>query len=287
LNALRRYPLREGCSALSSDGQFRLPDTLIVDFSLAASSDASRRFYVSKVFNKLTAVILEISDNIGEPVGVVEIDATSHVQDSDYYITPTNSYIGAGGRITIGTLTDLAQQPAGSFEFSQSATEFETRTIIPSLQGVDRIEFIDSKNGSSSLTGNVKITARNNVNFSYSGVLEYNRVFLDVGDGLGLNKPCDSTNPIRTINGISPDDSGNISFLGVSCVKVSSQDLAVLDIEDTCCTPCSGCNDLEELTLRLTTLEARLLDLKTNYSMVNAHLSTYLSTINSNCACPA
>jgi hypothetical protein len=71
LNSLRRYPLREGASATSDDELFTIPDNFIVDFSLSASSDVSRRFFISKIFNKLTAVTIEISDS--------RIDGTQHI----------------------------------------------------------------------------------------------------------------------------------------------------------------------------------------------------------------
>jgi len=286
LNSLRRYPLRQGTSAQSVDGLFSLPDSLIVDFSLTATSVVTRRFYIARILNRLSSIILEVRDNFTDVVGTVEIQNATHTQDKDYYLTPTSAYIGATGRFTIGKLDDLAYQPAGSFEFSLSATEFEPRTIVPGLQGVDRIEFLDSRNGSFSLTGDVKIAARNNLTFVYSGVNDFNRVFIDVGDGLGLNKTCVTTTPVRSINGVEPDENGNISLLGTDCVKITSTEAGTLSLTDTCCTPCSGCNDLEELTTRLTGLESKFISLKGSYNDVNRQLNMYLSTVNASCACP-
>jgi hypothetical protein len=284
LNSLRRYPLREGLSALSIDGLFSVPDTLVVDLTMCATSDVTRRFFISSIFNKITSVALTISDNLSTVAGTVEIDKATHIEDADYYIVFTENYIGANGKITIGTLEDLKSQPAGRFDFNMQATEFEPRTIVPGLQGVDRITFVDSLNGQFSLSGDVTLTSRNNLNFLLSG----SRVLLDAGDNLGLNKPCDVVQCVQSINGVVPDpQNGNISLLGISCININSAAQYTLDIEDTCCTPCSGCNDLEELTTRLTSLENKFLDLKGTYNNVNLQLTNYLSTINSNCACPA
>jgi hypothetical protein len=284
LNALRRYPLREGCSALSTDETFSIPDNLIVDFTLCATSEVSARFYISKIFNKITTVDIEISDYSGIILGTVQIVGTSHTENKDYYLNPTTQYVGANGKITIGSLDALAYQPAGVFEFSPSATEFEPRTIIPGLQGIDRIVFIDSHNGQNGLTGNVTLTSRNNMRFSYSA----DKVFLDAGDNLGLNKECAVTASVKSINGVVPDPlTGDIAILGVNCLRIYSSAQYTIDMEDTCCTPCSGCNDLEELTGRLTSLENKFLSLKDGYNNVNSQLTNYLSTINSNCACPS
>jgi hypothetical protein len=286
LNALRRYPLREGCSALSTDESFDIPDTFIVDFTLSATSAVERRFHISKIFNKLTAAIVEISDDLGNIAGTFEISAAAQNgnTDVDYYMNATDLYVGANGKMTVGTLSDLAYRPSGIFQFTLTATEFEPRTVIPGLRGVDRLVFIDSASGQYSLTGDVTITSRNNLRFSYAT----NKVILDAGDNLGLNKQCAISTCIKSINGVVPDPAtGNVSLIGTNCLTVSSPSQYTLNLEDSCCTPCSGCNDLEELTTRLTSLENKFLDLRSSYSNVNNQLTTYLSTINSNCACPS
>jgi hypothetical protein len=286
LNALRRYPLREGSSALSVDESFDIPDTFIVDFTLCASSDVSRRFYISKIFNKITSVSVEVSDDLGNIAGTFEISNTAQNgdMDVDYYMDATDLYVGANGKITVGTLADLAYRPSGIFKFNLASTEFEPRTVVPGLRGVDRIVFIDATGGQYSLTGDVTLTSRRNMRFSYDAA----RVFLDAGEDLGLNKQCTISPCVKSINGVTPDPaSGNISLLGISCLSISSPATYTLNLEDTCCTPCSGCNDLEELTTRLTSLENKFLDLRSGYNNVNNQLTTYLSTINSNCECPA
>jgi hypothetical protein len=282
LNSLRRYPIREGLSCTSTDGRFKIPDNLIIDFTLSASSDVSKRFYISQIVNLISSITIQISDFDGIIVGVFEIAELTHTQDSVYYLNPTILYVGAAGKITIGVLADLVYQPAGTFEFVSGATEFEPRTIIPNSQGVDRLIFVDALAGTYSLTGDVTITTRDNLLFTKQG----SQVFLDAGDGLGLNKVCSEAPCVKSINGISPDpDTGNISFIGLNCLKVSSPSDYTINLDDTCCVPCSGCDDLQELTLRLTSLENSFLNLRDGFNKVDSQLNMYLSTINSNCEC--
>ena len=286
LNALRKYPIREGASAQSLNENFTIPDTLITDFSLSATSNVSDRFYISRVINRISSASIEISDWADNVVGTFEITAST-TRDVDYYLTATSNYVGANGKITIGTLDDLSLQPAGSFTFAKTASELEPRTIIPGLQGIDRIAMVDALSGTYNLTGNVTLVSRSNLRFSVD-LNEGNSVILDAGEGLGLNKVCAVTNCIKSVNGVVPDPTnGNINLLGADCLTVLNTADYSLQIEDTCCSPCVGCNDLQELTNRLTSLENNFLDLKANYNNVNAQLTTYLSTINSNCACPA
>ena len=274
-------------SVKSTDANFEIPDTFIVDLSLCITSEVSARFYISKLINKLSSAVISISDYDTEAVvgSFTLVEDPSQPRDKDFYLDAVNSYTGANGKITIGSFKDLAYQPVGIFNFSKTATEFEPRTIVPGLKGIDRITFIDAVNGAYSLTGNVTLTSRSNLRFSYPDEV---RVMLDAGDNLGLSKECAVTNCVKSINGVIPDPiTGDIGLLGINCLRIYSSAAYTLDMEDTCCTPCSGCNELEELTTRLTSLENKFLDLKTNYNSVNSQLTTYLSTINSNCACPA
>ena len=283
LNSLRRYPLREGASALSDNELFSIPDTLITDFSLSATSDVTARFYISQLVNNLTSVTIQISDQLGTVVGSITAEQTAN-EDVDYYMTASSLYSGANGKITVGSFKDLIYQPAGTFTFNFTATEFEPRTIVPSIKGIDRIIFYDTANDSYSLTGNVKIAARTNTRFFYNG----GRALLDAGDELGLNAPCEGQIAIKTINGVAPDPlTGNINLIGLDCLNVTSPQDYSLELSDTCCTPCSGCDDLQELTGKLTGLENSIVAMKDNYSSISTQLNMYLATINSNCACPA
>jgi len=283
LNSLRRYPVREGLSCTSKDGRFKIPDNLISDFTLSASSDVSKRFYISQIVNLISSITIQISDFENIVVGLFEIKEDSHTQDNFYFLNPTSAYVGAAGKITINTLEDLMFQPAGIFEFDITATEFEPRTIIPNSEGVDRLIFVDSFLGTYSLTGDVTINTRNNLLFTKQG----DQVFLDAGDGLGLNKSCSDSPCVKSINGVAPDPAtGNVSLIGLNCLKVDNPSDYTINLDDTCCVPCSGCDDLAELTSRLTSLENGFLSLRDGYNKVDSQLNMYLSTINSNCACP-
>ena len=289
LNSLRRYPLREGSSVTSTDGFFQIPDSLIVDFSISASSDIALRCYISRFFNKVSSVIIEISAfsgvNPSVIVGVFDIDLNSHKLNDTYYLTPSDDYVSASAKITLGDTSLLSQQPSGSYLFDQYSSEFETRTVVPSVVGVTRIKYIDSDGNTQSLSGDVVMQARSNMLFTYGAIA--NTVIMDVGDNLGLNKSCDTGNCIKRINGVVPEPtSGNLSLIGIDCLRVASNAGYTLELTDSCCTPCSGCNDLTTLTTRLTSLENKFIELKNFYTTINGQLVNYLTTVNSNCACP-
>lgn len=286
LNTLRRYPLRENSSARSVEGLFEVPDNFIADFSLSASNDVTKRYFISRVYNKVFSAVIEISEHGATPkvVGNFEIDFNSHQLNDTYYLDPVDDFAGASGRITVAYVQSLQTQPSGNHTFTLEATEFEPRTIVPGTGGVVRIKFLDAAGNTQSLTGDVTIQARTNSRFSFDSL--GNRVILDVGDNLGLNKLCDTGPCIKRINGVTPDPlTGNLSLIGSECLNISSPASYTLQLDDTCCTPCSGCDDLAELTTRLTGLENKFIELKNFYASANGQLVSYLTTVNANCSC--
>lgn len=284
LNSLRRYPLREGSSVTSLDGNFVLPDSLIVDCQLATGGAVQERYYISKFFNKLSAFTVEVSAHLsGAVVGSFNVDVTAHVENAEYYMAETVDFTGANGKIVIGSVADLRTQPSGEFAFNIAATEFEARVSPPSLKGIPRIKFTDDVAGVKVVTGTVVVAARSNLRFTYDDPEGY--VVLDAGDNLGLNKQCANDKCIKTIDGVGPNASGNINLIGLNCLSVANTAANTLYFSDTCCTPCSGCEDLADLTSRLISLENNFLTLKIYYNSLNAQLTTYLSTTNANCSC--
>jgi hypothetical protein len=285
LNSLRRYPLREGSSAQSDDGVFDIPDSFIVEFSLSASNDITKRYYLSRIFNKGSSAILEVSDFSGVVVGTFDVDFNNHEINDTYYLIGTGDYAGARGRITLGNLADFQRKSVGNFTFSSTSTEFEPKTIVPGTYGVTRIKYIDPEGRARSLSGDVVMNARSNMRFTFDTLAQ--KVTMDVGDNLGLNKLCTTGDCVKRINGVTPDPTtGNLTLVGLDCLKVASPAAYTLELADSCCTPCSGCSDLSELTTRLTSLENKFIELKNYYTTINGQLVNYLTTVNSNCSCP-
>ena len=57
-------------------------------------------------------------------------------------------------------------------------------------------------------------------------------------------------------------------------------------LQDICCKPCTGCNDIEELTNRLTATETQLLALRTYYQTLTELFENFKLTVNYTCDCP-
>jgi len=284
LNALRNFPLKEGVSRISDDGVFIIPTDFIVDMQIAASYDPSHRYYISRISNFDDVIIVEVSNETASLVGSFTIAVANHWQYKEYTLTASPSFIGAQGAVCITTLSSIGDQPSGIYTFSLTNAELEARVSVPALKGINRLIFSNTSGTSYTLTGDVILEARTNLRFKKSDDFD-NYIIIDAGNGLGLNTQCsDQLNCIKTINGIPPDADGNFTLDFSDCATLPS-DTGLL-LEDVCCKPCLGCDDIEQLTNRLMTAETGLLSLRTYYDNLLKLFNDFKTTTTFTCDCP-
>lgn len=286
-NALRNYPIKEGNSRVNADGTFTIPNDFIVDMQLAVSYDPSKRFYISRLTNFDDTITIEITDQSAIFVGSFNIVVANHWQYKDYYFTASQSYEGATGILTITSLKSILNTPSGVYDFTLTTAEIEPRAIVPSQRAINRMVFSNSNNTSFYLTGDVSIVARTNLRFKIDPT-NSSRVIIDAGDGLGLDTICsNTTNCIKTINGIPPDESSNFTLDFSDCATLTPIPANTgLLLEDICCKPCVGCNDIEELTNRLMNTETGLVTLRQFYSNLDKLFLDFKTTQTYVCDCP-
>jgi hypothetical protein len=286
LNSLRSFPIRETTTRISVDGSFTIPDDLMVDLVISATSDVTKKFYVSKIQNYQQIITIEISDHNNLVLGLFTVTASDHVQNKEYTMAPnTNNYFGATGKLTVGVLTTLNISPVGAYTFSLSTAEIEPRCIIPSISAINRFIFIDEKGNNQSITGDVKILARNNLRFRKDGAT--NTIVIDAGDGLGLNKDCDNASPcIKTIRNVPPDEHGNFTLIGSDCAQFSEMASPPgLLLSETCCKPCMGCDEIGQLTETAMQLEADIIKLRDYITQTNNQFLQFTTLTNHQCEC--
>ncbi len=293
LNSLRAYPLKEGVTKKSIDTNLLIPDNFIVDATFSFFASVEKRLYISRITNNSSVIVVEISDELNEILGTFDIDCADHVRKKDYYFTPSESNVDAGfnGKMVVDTLDHLLSQANGTFSFAIEAAEFESRVVIPSISNITRLKFVDKDSQHLfSVSGDVVLQARTNLKFTKLVVSGTTYIVLDAGNGLGLNQACPGDKPcIKSINGLQadPDDDYNFTLDGDSCLQITNgEDSHGLVLNETCCKPCVGCDEIGQITERLIQIEADLLKLKDYYNQLNA-LSTQLGNlIGFSCDCP-
>lgn len=283
LNSLRAFPLKEGVSRINTDGRITIPDDFLVDLILAAPMAITARVYVSEIINLPDQITVRVAEFGGSVIGTFVITAATHSFYKTYYMTASTAYYGAIGKLVVGSLAGMSALPTGSFIFTLETAEVEARTVIPTSGGVRSIKFVDANGNEAILSGDVKITARQNMRIAADG----DNVFVDAANGLGLNQACEnsSIDPIRTINNIPPDENGNFTITFTDCDSISEITNG-LALTDACNKPCMGCTEIAELTQRLMTLEGDLLKLRTYFDDINATAAQLNNAVNFSCEIP-
>ena len=259
-NSLRNYPIKDDLGRVSVDGLFTIPNSLIVDMTVCAPQ-TSNAVYISRIKYGSTSLFIELS--VGNTVfGSFQTSLPLADYNTDITLTPSPSFPGASGIITIGSADELVGLPFGDFKFEATSTSLLMRIYSPGPQGLSWISFTDVKGNANTYTGNVTVIGNSNIQFRDNGGV----VYVDAGEGLGLNKLCtDAPKPILTINGVAPDNAGNFSLIADTCVSISDAQYGVV-ISNPCGEPCLGCDAIASLTTQVNRLESSILDIR-NFSI--------------------
>lgn len=258
-NSVRNYPIKDGLGRVSDNGLFTIPNNLIVDLSLCSSQAGdSPTLYVSRISVSNVSLLIEVSVAGYGVFGTFQTNLPFNDYNIDVVLTAGVAFPTATGVITLGSSDDLQSLPSGDFTFSATNTALLMRVFSPAVAGVSWISFNDTKGNSIKKTGYVRIRGNNNLQFrEVAGV-----VYLDAGEGLGLNKICaDIPTPILTINGVGPDDNGNFTLINGNCISIDDEQYGLL-LANPCGQTCLGCDAIDTLTTQTNSLEAGILDLR-------------------------
>ena len=261
-NSLRNFPIKDDLGRVSVDGLFVIPNSLIVDMALCSSQLGNTpNLYISGISCSSTSITVEISANGVGVFGTFQTSLPLSDYNIDVSLVANDNFPSATGLITFGSSDDLTSLPYGDFQFTIDQTALLMRVYSPNSPGLSWISFSDAKGNSSIFTGYVQIQGNSNIQFrNESGI-----IYVDAGEGLGLNKICATPpQPILTINGVSPDSSGNFTLIADTCVSITEAQAGVL-ISNPCGDPCLGCSAITALTTQVNELESSILDIK-NFS---------------------
>lgn len=260
-NAARKYPLHEGAELWDTTHSFRIPDDFLVDLIWPTHPDAlidPTKFHVAGIAIFGSGVVLTLGYN-GTPIGSTIVPVSGFAHNSTYIVQGTGEFFDSVGKVVIGSLGNVINN-AGAFIFGPLDAPIETTAIKPALRNVSALYLQNGSEVSDAINGDVVLRAGRNMQIRIvrgSGT-DPDMIILDALDGTGLNKDCVcAENPdtpcIRTINGVGPDENGNLDLLPDDCLQLTAQPAShSIALKDKCCTPCCGC---EELTVVRSTLE--------------------------------
>jgi hypothetical protein len=281
LNSLRNFPIIDGASCASDDGLFVIPTTLIVDMSLCATDGSTPSLYISRITVNSTNLVIEISSYSSSSVVGTFQTSLPFTENTDLQLTPSTNFPLATGLITLGSSDDLARLPYGDFTFKYANTRLLSRIATVGPIGINWISFSDTKGNKSTVTGHVEIQGNSNIQFREATGI----IYVDAGEGLGLNKICENVlQPITSINGITPDSSGNFTLIADQCIEIDAAQYGVV-ISNPCGAPCLGNLALSDLTTRANKLESSILDINNFTKNLQAVITQANTLISTPCPC--
>ncbi|HDL85040.1 MAG TPA: hypothetical protein ENH11_01705 [Candidatus Acetothermia bacterium] len=288
-NSQRNYPLSEEATLVDTSGSFHLPLSLIVDLvwpvhaTAAVESDKFHLYNVS-VFGE--GITLTFGYD-GTPIGSVSVSQTTHIINQSYFISGIGDFYDSVGKITIGDLTGILST-GGSYNFNVAGGRLEPTVIRPNLKGVTAIIVINGQERSEPLFGDVELAQGRNIEFTVTDVPGGNpRIRIDATATDDLNEDCACGNltsdapAIRTVNGVYPDDTGNIELVSADdCLLIEADGSAnIVKFTDQCSKSCCGCDELNAVVTDLNLLNVEISTLSGVSSRLEVAVSAALTNL--------
>lgn len=261
-NATRNFPVIDGASREDTTGSAVIPNDLIVDLVfpvLATAYTDPTKFYILSVVSFPQGVIINLGYD-GTMIATASISTTGFTANSFYPLYGSGDFSESVGTIVIGSLDNMDSIGAGNWTFAEADTRLNPCVIRPSLKGVTSITTVHGTEESEKLYGDIALAAGQNTRLRVVTVAGVPTIYIDFIDGEGTLEECDCDNipddavPIRTINGIPGNSSGDFTLIGSDCMLLNALTNGIA-ISDICSEPCCGCEELEVVTDALDKLD--------------------------------
>lgn len=286
-NSQRRYPLEDASSGADASGAFELPNDFLVELDLPihAGLDVDpAKFFILQigVFATGFSILVGYNADTG-PVNVATalISTAGHKRNTSYALGGTGDFDDTVGKVVIGNIDSILQQPAGLFTFDIDNSRISTDSIRPIIRGISSVVIRSGTDVSERLFGDIELQAIDNMQITpviVAGQDPIIRFSAIEGEGLAEECVCEGEilgPPIRRINGIAPTAAGDFSFLGNDCLSIEGITNGI-QLSDICSQPCCGCEELEAITRDLerfgsqaTTLENFLVRLESSVGQMD------------------
>ena len=308
-NMHRNYPVVDSKTPVSLSG-VTLPSSFLVDIDLHApglSEDDLYGLYVSRIDrlqDSLQVVIgLHRADGdsdcgVSAPIPLTT-RAVPDIQSRTFAVAPlTGGAVRLAGSLIVGTCADMLAY--GNLRFTHDTAELISLRVHTYSSGVDSIT-VEADAVRDLLQGNIVLRAGDGVSLAVSeetvdgvdmAVVTVSRVPTDAEEALGITSVDEAVAaitaelgmPVRRINGVAPDSTGNVTIAGGDCTDVSVSG-NVISISNPCSKPCCDDTSLADAQASLTLLEAACARLEnyyqaltTNVNAIQARLSSLIAS---------
>jgi len=259
LNSQRAYPLADDASGIDLTGSFKLPKDFLVELGLPVHAGLNidpGKFYVRYISAFATGFSITVAYDGSE--GIVNVASAliarqSHTKNQSYALGGVGDFADSFGRVVIGSLDAIDQEPQGRFELSFANGRLDTDAIRPMIRGLSSLRVRNGADLSQPIYGDVILTAGANIRLTTVIVGGEDPVIvIDAIEGEGLIEECvcegdEVAPPIRRINNVAPTAAGDFTLGGDDCLSIEAIQNGLI-IRDICSHPCCTCSDMEKVT---------------------------------------
>jgi len=290
-NAQRSFPLTEDSSKQDTTGSFTIPSDFLVGLDLAISPAMDMetgRFLIRQLGLFASGIQLIVAYDDGSnliDVGTALIPSTGISRNTVVALGGIEPFDDIEGKIVVGRLDTIREQPTGLFNFTLEGARLDPYGIRPMIKCISSMK-VGNASGTISdrLYGDIELVAGSNIQLSTVATATETKIIISALDGEGTIEDCicegeaADTPCIKTINGIFPTTDGNFNFVGDDCITFTGIQNG-LKVEDSCCTPCCGCEELETITRELERINAQRGSLSLFVNNLLAETSTFGVTV--------
>ena len=289
-NMQRAFPFREDSSLQDGMQAATLPNYVLVDavFGLAQGQLSEQAVYLDKLVFTGDYLTLYFSGTldlatVAGSLGSVSIRIADSTIYASYRLSGADDYYeDANCRIVVGDLSRLSSDLApGVYLFNWTSAAMEPHVVRPSLRAVRALQTQTDGQLSEYVRGHVVLVAGNNMRITAvdSSTLRFDAI---ATEGLYDACVCDGSfpvyPPIRTINGIPPDASGNIVLEAGDCIAINGGS-GSLSIQDTCSVPCCGCDELKAIVDSMAVAESAIGRLTSNIDRLSEKQAAFYNAV--------
>ncbi len=289
-NSQRSYPLTADATKQDITGSLTLPDDFLVGIDIPVSTAMdmeSGKFFIRQVgiFNSGIQLLFAYNSPSGPVnVGSALVPSSGFQRNSVFAIGGIDPFDDIYGKVVIGKISTI-QQTAGLFDFDIDGGRIEPQAIRPMIRGITALTIADAEgNESERLYGDIELVAGTNIQLTTVSTADQTQIIISAISGEGTIEQCICTGDaailpcIKTINGIVPTEDGNFNLIGDDCLTFDPI-VNGLQVTDSCCAPCCGCEELETVTRALEDLKIQrnALELFVNELAVSA--TTFNNTV--------
>lgn len=290
-NSQRSYPLTAEATRQDITMSFEIPNDFLVGLDLPVSPAMDMetgRFFIRQLGLFSSGIQLIISYDTGTSIVDVAtglISTINPIRNKVFAINGIGAYTDISGKVIIGRVDTIQEQPSGLFSFDIEGTRIEPQAIRPMIKGIAAIRISSATGGvSQNLYGDIELVAGANIQLSTAINGAETKIIISALEGEGTIEQCVcegeavSTPCIKTINGISPTTNGNFNFIGDDCLHFNAVTNG-LKVTDSCCAPCCGCEELEIITRDLERFATQRNALELFVNQLAAETSTFDMTV--------